>query len=39
LPSATPLDRGRRLRPEAAGAALVDGDAVGGDAADDVLGW
>ena len=36
LPSATPQDRGRRLRPDANGAGIVDVGAVGGDAADDV---
>jgi hypothetical protein len=38
LPSATPPDRRRRLRPDAECAGGVDGGAVGGDAADDILG-
>ena len=38
LPSATPRDRRRRLRPDAECTALVDAGAVGGDAADDILG-
>jgi hypothetical protein len=37
LPSASPQDRRRRLRPDAECAAVVDGGAIGGDA-DDVLG-
>jgi hypothetical protein len=32
LPSATPHDRRRRLRPDAGGAGLVDAGAMGGDA-------
>jgi hypothetical protein len=36
---AIPPDRRRRLLPDAGGAGLADVGAVGGDAADDVLGW
>jgi hypothetical protein len=39
LPSASPHDRCRRLQPDADCAGLVDVGAVGGDAADEVLGW
>ena len=38
LPSLTPRDRGRRLRPDAGCAGLVDSGAIGGDASDDGLG-
>jgi hypothetical protein len=38
LPSATPQDRRRRLRPDAGCAGLVDVGALGGDGADGVLG-
>jgi hypothetical protein len=38
LPSVSPHDRRRRLRPDAECAGLVDVGAVGGDAVDDVLG-
>jgi hypothetical protein len=38
LPSVKPLDRRRRLQPDAERAALVDVGALGGDAPDDVLG-
>jgi hypothetical protein len=39
LPSATPRDRRRRLRPDVERAALGDAGAVGGDAPDDLLGF